>query len=361
MGSPLTLVDHFVRTFENATGAAISIDRQFEVGFERPDGQRRLDLLLDVRMPDCDLTLAVEILRQGYPRDVRNAVWQLSEYQLFAKDRGRIAAFVVAEALSPGARQVLREHGIGYFDSSGSLYMKIGDRLIDIDRPQKMSRTTRVTSIFRGAREQVVHTLLHEGNAWLTGLEIAERSATSVYTVSQTLRELEQLEWIVSEGNGRKQRRHLAQPGKLLDAWSESWTSREQTKTRYFMFAANPKQILTLVAERLSEASLENWALTGAAAANALSPLLTSVDTIDLIIPRGSTVNYTLALGLLPVDKGANVTLVERDGASTLFRQQPPDLPAWFASPYIQYLDLQDGRGRNKELADALRSTVLKI
>jgi len=28
--------------------------------------------------------IAVEILRQGYPRDIRHAVWQLDEYRLAA-------------------------------------------------------------------------------------------------------------------------------------------------------------------------------------------------------------------------------------------------------------------------------------
>jgi hypothetical protein len=355
------LVDHFIETFESATGIAISDDRQFDVSVGRLDDKRQPDLLLNAKTPSGNLALVVEIKRQGYPRDIRDAVRQLEEYMLAAKVRGRMAAFVIADALSPGAREILRERGIGYFDSSGSLYLKKDDWLINIDRPPKMSRATRTGNIFTGAKEQVVHALLHAGDAWLTGLEIAESSTSSVYTVSQTLLELERLEWVISQGSGRKRRRRLSQPGKLLDAWADNWRAREQSKLRYFLFAANPKQTLSLITERLTQANLTNWSLTGAAAANVLSPLLTSVDTVEMIVPPGRATSFSNALGAKPVDKGSNLTLLEREGASTLFRQQQFDVPSWFASPFIQFLDLQDGRGRNKELAAELRTNILKI
>jgi hypothetical protein len=63
-------------------------------------------------------------------------------------------------------------------------------------------------------------------------------------------------------------------------------------------------------------------------------------------------------LGLKPVSKGANVTLIEREPASLLYRYRHPDHPAFFASAYILYLDLLDGRGRSKELADHLREKL---
>ena len=38
-------------------------------------------------------------------------------------------------------------------------------------------------------------------------------------------------------------------------------------------------------------------------------------------------------------------------GASLLFRDVQQEYPAYFASPFMLYLDLLDGRGRNRELA----------
>ncbi|MFM0163572.1 type IV toxin-antitoxin system AbiEi family antitoxin [Paraburkholderia sediminicola] len=357
----MALVDRFVQAFEAATGATIADARGSEIPFRRPEGIRRLDLLLHAQTAHRELDLAVELISQAYPRDIRHTVWQLEEYLLSTERRNSTIPFVVAEYLSTGARESLRERGIGYFDSSGSLFLKNGDWLVNIDRPGKPKKSPRVGSIFAGAREQVVHALLHAGDKWLTGLEIAELAQTSSYTVSQTLRELERLEWTVSEGSGRNQRRRLVQPGKLLDAWVESWRTREETKTRWYMFAPSPQSAVPWIYNVFGNTKRDDWTVTGASAANALSPLLTSVDTVDLIVPPGSAAQYAKDIGLKEVAKGANVTLLERAGASTLFRHHANDVHVWFASPFILYLDLLDGRGRNKELASEFRSSILKI
>jgi hypothetical protein len=49
---------------------------------------------------------------------------------------------------------------------------------------------------------------------------------------------------------------------------------------------------------------------------------------------------------------------VEREGASLQFREQYSGDSSYFASPFILYLDLLDGRGRNKELAQHLRKKL---
>jgi hypothetical protein len=357
------LVEQFVQAFEEASESKISEERHFEVAFQRPDGMHRLDLLLRVDSPAgaLSLFLAVEMLRHGYPRDVRNAVWRLEEYRLSKDDVLCTLPFVIAEHLSAGAREILRERNIGYFDASGSLFLKHRHRLINIDRPAKPARPRRAGSLFTGAREQVVHALLQSDQRWLTGLEIASLAETSAYTVSLTMQELERLEWVESQGSGRNLRRRLVQPSKLLDAWIEAWRAREEPKTRWYAYTPNPKTLLLSLTEKLNRENLGDWAFTGAAAANVLAPLLTNVETAEVIVPPGRAPHYAKALGLKQVDKGSNVTLIERSGASTLFRRQHLEFPSWFASPFIQYLDLQDDRGRNKELASQLRTNILKI
>ena len=100
------------------------------------------------------------------------------------------------------------------------------------------------------------------------------------------------------------------------------------------------------------------WAFTGAAAANILAPLLTSTEGAEIIVPKGYADRMADVLGLKPVSKGANVTLIEREPASLLYRDVSPNHPIFFASPYILYLDLLDGRGRNKELAEHIREQL---
>lgn len=354
------LVEQFVQAFEEASKAHISSERRFEVPFERADNTRHLDLLLLVEGQE-ELHLAVEMIREGYPRDVRNAVWQLDEYRLAGAPDAQIIPVVLAEHLSTGARESLRERNVAYFDASGSLFVNHGKWLINIERASKRAPPRRAGALFTGAREQVVHALLHSKQDWLTGLELANAAETSTYTVSLTMQELERLEWVESQGAGRNLRRRLVQPGKLLDAWSEAWRKRKESRSRWYVYTSNPNSLLLALTEKLERADLSGWTFTGTAAANVLAPLLTSVDMAEVIVPPGQTDRYADAMALKKADKGSNVTLVERSGASALFRQQHPDYPSWFASPFIQYLDLQDGRGRNKELATHLRDTVLRV
>ncbi|MFD2274627.1 hypothetical protein ACFS07_35600 [Undibacterium arcticum] len=301
--------------------AKISEERHFEVAFQRPDGKHQLDLLLRVDSPAGERFLAVEMLRQGYPRDIRNAIWQLEEYRLSVKDALRPIPIVVAEFLSAGAREILRERNIGFFDASGSLFLRHKHWLINIDRPAKPARPRRAAALFTGAREQVVHALLQSHHRWLTGIEIASLAETSPYTVSLTMQELERLEMVESEGSGKNLRRRLTQPSELFfDAWIVAWSARKETKTRWYSYTPNPKTLLLTLTEKLRTGKkLADWSFTGPAAANVLAPLLTNVETAEVIVPPGKTHRYAEALGLERVDKGSNVTLIERTGASTLF------------------------------------------
>lgn len=355
------LVDRFVETFEAASKTRVSQERQFEVPFARAGGVRQLDLLLRLASPHESLHLAVEIIREGYPRDVRSAVWQLEEYRLASHQAAQVVPVVLAEHLSTGARAALRERNVAYFDASGSLYLHHGPWLIDIERAGKPSSARRARSLFTGAREQVVHALLQSDQAWLSGQELAKSAETSTYTVSLTMQELERLEWVESQGGGRNLRRRLAEPGKLLDAWGEAWRERKESRSRWYLYTPHPDKLLLAITDKLHASALSGWAFTGTAAANVLAPLLTGVDTAELIVPAGHADRYAQALALKPADKGSNLVLIERSGASLLFRREHPDVLSWFASPFIQYLDLLDGRGRNKELAAHVREIILKV
>ncbi len=359
------LVSAFTGAFEEATGHHAAAELKTEVPFDQPGGQAHLDVLLRVQSPTGVLKIAAETLSTGYPRDIRQAVWVLQQYQRAQPDKEYVPV-VIAQYLSPGARTALREQGIGYYDGGGNLYLRYGTSLIDIERPPQKSPPRNMMSIFAGAREQVVHCLLQttrwEKDRWFAGAEIAAQAKTSSFTVSQTLRELEQLEWVESKGAGPNLRRRLIRPGQLLDAWADAWRARKVQSTSWFLFTARPQLLPLTISEKLDKSGLSGWALTGAAAGNALAPLLTSIQTADLIVPVGATSQYAEALGLKPASSGFNVTLSERGGAAALFHEtHPPEFPTTFASPYIQYLDLLDGRGRNKELAAHLRETVLKI
>ncbi|MGU7773762.1 type IV toxin-antitoxin system AbiEi family antitoxin [Burkholderia sp. MR1-5-21] len=341
------MADDLCTALAEATGGEIT-DRKTE---QPVGGDRQLDLLLTLLADGESIDIAVETLRHAYPRDIREAVWRLDEYKS-AEHTQNLIKLVAAEKLSPGARELLRNRGIGYFERNGNLYLRWRQWLVNIERPAAASTKREATALFTDSREMVVHALLKYRTKWLTGGELAEMSKTSAYTCSVVLQELVRREWCESSGSGRKLRRRLTKPRELLDAWAEHWTQRKENRTRWYVFSENPKLLLLHLTAKIEKAGIPfPWAFTGTAAANVYAPLLTNVDTAEIIVPPGQASQLADLIKLKPAEQGANVTIVERDGASLLFRDVHPDYPSYFASPFILYLDLLDGRGRNKELA----------
>jgi len=327
----------------------------------------RLDALVATKTPDGgSCVLAIEMKRVAYPRDVRMAISHLMEYRATVPSDTQVELCLVADTISPGSREVLRKAGINYFDQSGTLYFRHHTWLVDIERAPVHPARKKDIALFRGAREQVVHALLNHwyrnpDDEYISGGELALLSHTSTYTVSSTMQALEQLDFVESKGSGPSQRRRLRDPAALLDAWAEEWTRRREVKTRWYTYAPSG-HITDRVAEGFVRHARQEWALTGAAAANAIVPRLTNVDRVEVIVQPGEAEQLASAIGLSQADKGSNVVMIERTGASLLFLDEHPERPhSRFASRFIQYLDLLNGYGRNKELAEEFRKHALKI
>ena len=356
--SKIQMVERFVAALREAgvTVESRNASDLFDTG-ARP--QIRVDALL--RLNDKSW-LAIEVTRSGYPRDVREGIWKLQNSGLKRQTPFQdVANAILAEHLTTASREMLRDQGCAYFDAGGSLYLKVPSAgiLIDIERPPPKLEARRANSIFTSSREQVLHAILHQGETWCTGVDIASASKTSAFTVSQTATELERFDWIESKSSGPAVLRRLSQPGKLLDAWATQWRARKQAVSRWYRYSAGMEETLHQINQRIG--NRDGIILTGAAAANQLTPWLTSIDQVELLVPPGSADAIARELDLKPAEKGFNISLIERAGASTLFTESGGSGAGLMrASPFILYLDLLDGRGRNKELAQHLRTTLIK-
>jgi len=339
-----------------------------QLRFEDAHGRaRRLDAALLLRMADGQqLELAIEENQRAYPRDVRLAAEQLLAYvnaPSTAASPVPVRPLLAAGYLSEGSRRDLRQAGLNYYDASGTLYFHHGTCLVDIERPAKTPPERRTGSIFSGAREQVVHAALkhwHDtaGDEFVAGAQLALLADTSGYTVSKTLQHMEEQDWLETTGSGPTQRRRLRRPAALLDAWAAAWKARSEARSRWYGFL--PADIADAISQALADEP--GWALTGSAAANLQLPHLTRVDRALVIVPPGSSENFAQKLKLRRAETGSNVVLVERTGAALLFASRSPAQPSLrLASPFVQYLDLLDGVGRNKELAVEFRQRWLKM
>lgn len=317
-------------------------------------GGRRGDLSLGITVDGVRSNILVEVKRHAYPRDIERVQIQFAKYVEAGARYDQV--MVWAESLSEGARKSLETAGVGYFDASGSLFIRLGVRQVLIDRPPIKPNWKEVGSLFTPEREKVLHALLLRWDAWRTGTDLVDASGASPNTVSVLMRELEKLGMVQSEGNGRSVRRQLLDPGELLDTWANDWERRKKSKPRWFAFSQNPSALGEMLAKRMGEEQSQIWAFTGQYAANSFARLLTAVSGYDLIVPVGETDSIAEHLGLKRADKGFNVTLHECDEFALQHRLELADRPGWFASPVVQYLELANAGGRSHDLARALKS-----
>ena len=320
---------------------------------------KHLDLRMRLIVEGQPVDFAVELLRQAYPRDIARAI---SLVKSLEPDGGiPVVPLVAAEELSPGAKDLLRQEGIAYFERRGTLYLRWRRWIIDIRQVEsKASRPKQgAMNLFTGARAGVVLAVLHSRGQWMQVNELAVLAQTTGFTCSKVLQELELLEWCESEGTGRARRRRLVKPNALLDAWADAWPPKKERRTHWYCFVpptAGGVQRHLAGALQASQPTFP-WAFTGAAPANAYAPLLTAVGDSEIIVPMGHAARLAERLALEPAEKGYNVTLIERESSSLLFRDNDAH-GLWNASPYIVYLDLLNGRGRNKELAKNVRAKL---
>jgi hypothetical protein len=331
------LIERFLTVLKESAGMKLK-KMSSARALRAQDKTAQFDAVMCLTLPiGGEVTVAAIIRKELYPRDVRALLHKAQSYKTASGVHAEVC--LMADYISTGSRKDLKEVGINYFDSTGSMYFKHRTCLVVRDFGPKERAPRRIQKLFTGAREQVVHALLEhwrtKGNDDISGSDLSKVAETSTYTVSLTMQELEREDWVETD-----------------------WKARRQEASRWYIYTEG-KMLVDKLTTRLSDKS--GWAFTGAAAANIVVPHLTSVDRAQLIVPPGQALVWAEQAQLKPAEQGANVVLIERDGASIMFTRRHPERPgAVFASPFIQYLDLLDGYGRNKELADEFRRRTLK-
>jgi len=341
-----------------------TLESLFEARIKIQDGlpgDDEIDCVLEVRGIQGVWMMPVEIKKQAYPRDIRQAIWKIEAFCQKNINTPDIVPIFVAELISEGAREMLKAHDVGYYELGGTLFIRHKQSIIDIQKPRKRTAKRGSGVLFTEAREMVVHALLQSKGKWLSGEELSEHSGTSAFTVSGVLRELEMREWLekTREG-GRSQRRRLVNPGALLDAWSEATRQRESYAFYGYLFAPDAVGCVRKIESKVSHTGGDIcWALTGALPANQATPLLTGVNVAEIIVPLGSAEQFTQLTGIKRAEKGYNVVVHECSPAALQFIRYENNIPV--ASNFIQYLSLLDGKGRNAELAELFRLNILEI
>jgi hypothetical protein len=265
-----------------------------------------------------------------------------------------VVSVLVADSISPGAKDFLREQHIGYYDSGGSLYLPAPGAYIYIDKPPPKPLTHSLGSLYSGVRAQVLYALLHRYQEWVGGQELAARAQVSTATASQVLMELERLELAESRGQGPHKERHVAQPGALLDSWVKHLTVKRAPVLRRYFVPSLKAESWEPLAQVFAVHRVE-YAISYEAAAQHYAPFISSVSQVRLRVLAGAATDAAIAtMNAREVGEGANLAVIDaKSTGEFLFREQADGL--WWANPIQVYLDLQRGEGRSKEMAEHLR------
>lgn len=325
------------------------------------DTHLRPDAFLKAQVAGRGVTFVIEMRGDVYPRDARELTWQLEKYRRERGEDGRdFIPMILARSVSEGARQFLREERVAYHDQSGSLFISDGDLYLLIDRPKPKGSKRREFNVFKGTRAQVLFVLFDHVGEWVTGSEIAEHASVSPATVSETFKNLERRDWLEAKGEGPAKRRRLARPDALLNAWRDSiLAGRPSKRRRYFVARMSPEDMADRIESEnyYDEYELE---LTGQFAAQQYTPFLSSVS--DLTVRTFGRRNHEWLVSMLnarEVSEGANLAIIDAPSKKMRHRQNH-DEKSLLASPLQVYLDLLDGHGRSKEMAEHLRSQHLE-
>lgn len=192
------LVNQLVETLRALPGGAAGVAHAEPARTLRDPGY---DARIDAHLGGTPMTLLVEAKKTVYPRDVHQVLWRLKSLAS-GGESSTLVPVLAAGSLSPGARELLRTEGVGYFDGGGSLYLPVIGAYVFIDKPPPKAPASTMRSLFTGRRAQAIHALLVQREQWMGVKNLAAVSLVSPATASEVLTELEKFDWIDTRGQG---------------------------------------------------------------------------------------------------------------------------------------------------------------
>lgn len=310
-------------------------------------------LSVQVRTPSGRThTLRVDVRASGAPSRLPHALRQLT-----AKGSRRAGAYPVLASsfLSPRARELCREEGVGYLDLAGNCYLQFTDFHLQkiVDRNPFPARG-RPASLFSPVSSRILRVLLEEPARPWRLIELAKTARVSLGQASNVCRRL------VDEAYAARadRRLRLTQPGQLLDAWRQAYTIHQHPQAAYYSFERDPDQLVRRVAAAAAERGWR-YAVTSFAAARLVAPFVHGVGTVQWYLGEDATAaQWAEALDLRPVESGPNAVLLVPRDAGVLHRTQAVDGITLVGNVQL-YLDLASEPGRGREQADFLRRKTL--
>ena len=270
--------------------------------------------------------------------------------------RSSMPDVVAARRMSPGARAVLSDAGVGWVDESGAA--EIGFGTIIVSRSGTPDRSGPRPVGWTGSALAAAEAILCGTQP--TASVVADVTGQSFGACVKALLLLTDLGLLATDAaRGRRSGRRLDEPDRLLDAYSDA--ARQLAPSLRVQVAVTWRDAIdgtADVAERLTNAGVAH-AVTGVVASALLAPVLTNVTTCEMYV-AGSTIVDLEAIartaGLRPI-AGGRLTLrpfptVTTDRLATITEDMR--VAPW---PRV-YADLLDAGARGEDAAEHLKEII---
>ena len=263
---------------------------------------------------------------------------------------------VVARILSPGARAVLSNAGIGWVDETGAAEITTDSIIVSrTGRPTpRRERPAQWTSSVQSVAEAILTGTPPTVAATVSATRLSEGACTNA------LRTLTALELLAADApRGPASGRRVIDPAALLDAYASAATARHPSIALTLGVTwQDPIDGLIRLGRDLDTLGV-GWAATGLVASAVVAPLITSVTTAEVYVDATTLSGLEVIaadLGLRPIE-GGRLTLrpfPTRASASLVRREGDLNVVPW---PRL-YADLREQGVRGEDAAEHLRETI---
>ncbi len=317
---------------------------------EKPwdDAQIRLSVPRGV-----EATLGVVLKKSLQPIDVERIKGTTASY---SSKEGR-EVLVVSPFISPSAREKLREHGFGYLDFCGNVFVRLDvpALYIETEGAQKNpSKTDRQARTLKGAKAGLIVRELVESAAVPGVRDLAKRIEVDPGYISRVFGFLEEEAIIRRKPTTGTHAR--TQASKRLAEWSLDWVSlvrrwaldapfENRARTFTYLEPRGLKAVLT----NLADAQFR-YAITGSCAAAEVAPIAPP-RLLQIYVEDAE--EAAAELGLREADAGANVMLLEVETELPFLRSRRKG-NLNYAAVSLVVADLLSSPGRSPAEAEEL-------
>lgn len=311
---------------------------------EKPLGDFRPDLLLEVTVGNRRRRIVVEVKSSGEPRQVRYAIQQLREYLSQFEDSYGV---VGAPYISNDTARICRENRVGYLDLAGNCFLNFEHVYIErknFPNPNVERRPLR--SLFAPKSSRILRVMLSNPKRSWQVQELANGAKVSLGLVSKVKQRLLDLEYAGEENKNILLRR----PMDLLDKWAESYSFRKQNRMYDYFGFGEPKELERNVAEYCQRKKIP-YALTLFSGAARVAPFARY--TRGFVYVGKGIQEVAESLGLKEVSSGPNLTILEPFDEGVFYGSRKIEGLSIACDVQI-YLDLVGYRGRGEESANFL-------